>query len=476
MARLLKLYMLTSVIGLYMHGYGQDTGIIFRSNLSWDQVLTEAKAENKFIFVDCYASWCAPCKVMDQKVYSQKEAGDYFNARFISIRLQMDRTPNDDQQTKTFYPIADSIATRFAVNSFPAFIFFSPDGMAVHKFIGATQTAQEFIRQSADALDPEKQYFTILSKLSHLMRDSALVSNAILAAKNAGDDSSARSLANDYISLLKRPITKHTIELVDPYILFEHDKGFEWYLRNASEIDQVLDEKLFAEETLTKVIFNEQITHLLSTKEKIIKWNPILQKIKSKYPALDEETLAALLGSRLNSYLTKQIVTEISNKEEIIQPNEWHALFKTWRSRFPDHDIVQILLTLKMRYYYRKHLWEQCAETAIVLIGRYHDLLSPRTVNDIIWDNVFLHSENKRTLNKALQDMKDVVERAPEDMADMDTYANLLYKTGHKSDAIEWENKAINTAQRNHFYSRDFETTRKTMEDGGTTWGSSSLN
>jgi thiol:disulfide interchange protein len=43
-------------------------GIRFEHGLSWAQVKEKAKAENKYIFMDCYATWCGPCKAMDKNV------------------------------------------------------------------------------------------------------------------------------------------------------------------------------------------------------------------------------------------------------------------------------------------------------------------------------------------------------------------------------------------------------------------------
>ncbi len=36
--------------------------IHFENGLSWEQIKEKAKAEHKYIFVDCYATWCGPCK------------------------------------------------------------------------------------------------------------------------------------------------------------------------------------------------------------------------------------------------------------------------------------------------------------------------------------------------------------------------------------------------------------------------------
>jgi len=41
-------------------------GIQFIKSSSWEQVLQKAKAENKIIFIDCYTTWCAPCKAMEK--------------------------------------------------------------------------------------------------------------------------------------------------------------------------------------------------------------------------------------------------------------------------------------------------------------------------------------------------------------------------------------------------------------------------
>lgn len=46
------------VLGLPIYLAAQDKGIIFENNISWKGVLEKAKAENKYIFIDCSASWC----------------------------------------------------------------------------------------------------------------------------------------------------------------------------------------------------------------------------------------------------------------------------------------------------------------------------------------------------------------------------------------------------------------------------------
>src|SRR5215831_9330297 len=61
-----------------------EKGVHFEDNLSWSAIQAKARAENKFIFVDCYTSWCGPCKYMAKNIFPQQEAGDFFNDKFIS--------------------------------------------------------------------------------------------------------------------------------------------------------------------------------------------------------------------------------------------------------------------------------------------------------------------------------------------------------------------------------------------------------
>src|ERR1700744_268916 len=114
---------------------GQDTlkGIKFTHGLTWQAILAKAKLENKYVFVDMYATWCGPCKEMDNQVYPSKEVGSVINADFLSVRVQADRTAKDGEETRGWYADADSICKFFHVNTFPTFLFFGSDGGLISK-------------------------------------------------------------------------------------------------------------------------------------------------------------------------------------------------------------------------------------------------------------------------------------------------------------------------------------------------------
>src|ERR1700750_930968 len=82
---------------------GHVAGIQFAKDSSWQQVLIKAKKESKYIFVDCFATWCGPCRLMDRNVFTQKSVGDFINMHFIPVRVQMDPSKTDDRFVKSWY-------------------------------------------------------------------------------------------------------------------------------------------------------------------------------------------------------------------------------------------------------------------------------------------------------------------------------------------------------------------------------------
>ena len=54
----------------------QAQGINFFEG-SFQEVKAEAKKQNKIIFIDCYTSWCGPCKWMAKNVFTDKKVGDF---------------------------------------------------------------------------------------------------------------------------------------------------------------------------------------------------------------------------------------------------------------------------------------------------------------------------------------------------------------------------------------------------------------
>ena len=59
---------LVAFLPLMSNSQGTTTGTYFQTGLSWKEVKAKAEAEHKYIFMDCYATWCGPCKWMNKNI------------------------------------------------------------------------------------------------------------------------------------------------------------------------------------------------------------------------------------------------------------------------------------------------------------------------------------------------------------------------------------------------------------------------
>lgn len=85
-------------------------------NESWNNVLEIAKKENKLIFLDAYASWCGPCKLLKKKTFPDKVAGEFFNTNFINVAIDMEKGEGP------------KIAAKYGVTAYPTLIIADAKG------------------------------------------------------------------------------------------------------------------------------------------------------------------------------------------------------------------------------------------------------------------------------------------------------------------------------------------------------------
>lgn len=100
---------------------------------SFEEALSEARKENKLIFVDAYTTWCGPCKAMSKNVFTEGAVGDYYNDKFINLKL--------DQEKGEGMAFAQSYDVRY----YPTLLFINYDKELAHKAVGG-MNANEFIQ------------------------------------------------------------------------------------------------------------------------------------------------------------------------------------------------------------------------------------------------------------------------------------------------------------------------------------------
>jgi len=91
------------------------SGIQFMEE-DWNKALAEARRQKKMIFLDAYASWCGPCKLLKRKTFPDKEAGNFFNSNYINVAIDMEKGDG---------PV---LSQKFAVSAYPTLIITDADG------------------------------------------------------------------------------------------------------------------------------------------------------------------------------------------------------------------------------------------------------------------------------------------------------------------------------------------------------------
>lgn len=91
---------------------------------TWDEALALAKKENKLIFLDAYASWCGPCKRMKKNIFSAAKVGDFFNANFINIKIDMEKGEGP------------ALARKYDVRAYPTLFFINHSGKIKQAVVG----------------------------------------------------------------------------------------------------------------------------------------------------------------------------------------------------------------------------------------------------------------------------------------------------------------------------------------------------
>ena len=90
----------------------------------WKQVLAQAKALDKPIFVDLFTTWCAPCKIMEKEAFSNLQVAKLFNDKFISYRVDAEKGEGK------------FLKHQFTVLAYPTLLFIDSDGKVIYRTAG----------------------------------------------------------------------------------------------------------------------------------------------------------------------------------------------------------------------------------------------------------------------------------------------------------------------------------------------------
>ncbi len=100
-----------------------EKGIHFE-NITFNHALQEAQKEHKLIFMNVYATWCAPCKLLMKTTFTDDKVGSVFNKNFVNISIDAEKGEGI------------ALAKKYKVQAHPLMLVLNSKGNVVKRILG----------------------------------------------------------------------------------------------------------------------------------------------------------------------------------------------------------------------------------------------------------------------------------------------------------------------------------------------------
>ena len=359
---------------IFYNGYSQNRSIRFIEK-PWSELLTQAKNENKLIFLDAFTSWCGPCKWMAAKMFTNDTIADYYNATFICAHFDMEKGEGVD------------LAKGFQVRAYPTLLFVNSLGEMVHMRVGAPQKVQDYIDMGVTALTPGEGFVACMKKYQEGNREPSFFIKYLERLQGA------------YLPI-NEPLDQYFASLNDVQMLSR--PNWEIFYRFVYDID------------------SKEFGYLLKH----------AKEYENQYTR--DSVDAKILG------VYSQTLSSLSRNMSFNEANYTRLKQKMRDSGY--HGAEKIIFTGELNLYQTKSDTEKFLHLAYTGLDTYYS-------NDYAMLNqmartFFQIATEKNQLEKAAAWAKKsiVLKSTP---ANNDTYANLMFKLGNKTEAVKYEKKAI---------------------------------
>lgn len=228
---------------------------------NWDEAMELAKKDGKVIFVDAYTTWCGPCKRMARNTFPDPAVGEFFNANFVNMKIDMEK------------PMGRAFQNKYPVQAFPTLYWIGPDGETVHRQKGA-QDAVNFLKLGKHVLSKVDFSRDFAMEYEKGNREPQLVFDYVKALNKS--NKSSVLVANEYIRSQDDLTTDFNLNFILEATTEADSRIFDLLVENKSKIvalssAEIVEEKIIsaANATVKKAVEFETESLLEEAKEKV---------------------------------------------------------------------------------------------------------------------------------------------------------------------------------------------------------------
>lgn len=159
----------------------------WREGRPWTEVVAEATAAGKPIFIDFFATWCGPCKMLDAQVYNRPE---------VIAELGKLVTYKVDVDLEQYKPLTK----QFGVKAMPTMVLCKPDGTEIDRFLGF-RPAEEFLATVIDYVAGRNTLADLQARVAASPDDPALLGRLGAKYSERGEADPARAALTRVLEL-----------------------------------------------------------------------------------------------------------------------------------------------------------------------------------------------------------------------------------------------------------------------------------
>ncbi|MBR9920006.1 MAG: DUF255 domain-containing protein [Bacteroidetes bacterium] len=238
----MKHYLFIALFSFFLHGLSAQSGINFYEDESWESILEKARETDQIIFVDAFATWCGPCKAMDQEVFPLASVGNFYNENFINVKLNVEKGDGPE------------VAARYGVQVIPTYLFIDGNGDLVHSGLGY-QYEDDLIYLGEVALDPSRNIGGMRKRYVDGERDPVFLREFASMLAEASDPQ-ADEVVQVYLRTQDDLSTETNMEFILLSLSSSNSPYYDYVLQNMGRFSEIYGSETIVE-VLQQAILND---------------------------------------------------------------------------------------------------------------------------------------------------------------------------------------------------------------------------